>query len=226
MAQDMVKRVLLDGVTGMKAGLTVPDAGEAVGFAPARGPVRVVRDMEVLPGGTRREVGRHLERVDVFDRMHRAAAVSAERAGVVFVAPFSAGQVAMGRHYAGLMERHRGGGMRCASLEAGRAGGSGGGFMDAYLDEGREIALLQRRIGAGAALVLRRVRPSARGEAKAGLILDRRLVDGVCVEGMTVSEVLVGAGWATYGKAREGARVALAASLDRMMGYDAVRGAK
>lgn len=199
----------------------MPDACGAVGFAPARGAVRVVRDMEVLPGGTRREVGRHLERADVFDRMQAAAVAAAAKAGVAVVMPFTPGQVSMARHYRGLVERHGAGGMRCASMEAGRGGsGSGGGFMDAYLDEGREIARLQRRIGDGAALCLRRVRPSARGGAKAGLIKDRALVDAVCIEGLTVSEVLARAGWSCKGEWRAKARAALAGALDRMMGYD------
>lgn len=89
--------------------------------------------------------------------------------------------------------------------------------MDAYLAVGREIDQLRARIGAGAALVLRRVRPSARGSRVT--IADRRLVDLVCIGGMTFDAVLQRHGWAIKGEYRAGLRDALAGALDRMQGY-------
>jgi len=191
----------------------------AAAVAPARGPMRLVEGYELLAGGTRRRAGAHWQAVDVFDRMCRDAWLRHRRAGgdvAGFADPFSAGQICVGRDYRGLVERHEAGGMRCASLEtAGRAAGTGGEFIDAFIAEGREIELLRRRIGAGQAL--RRIRPSKRGSK--AVITDRALVDLVCLWGLDLSAVLRRHGWAVYGANRAAARAALGAALDRMQGY-------
>jgi hypothetical protein len=158
-----------------------------------------------------------LRRADAFDVMEaqarRAHRGDAER----FLAPFTPGQIAIGRHYAAVFERHAGAGVKCSSVE-GRVGGSGrgGDFMDRLLEDRRTLDALIRRIGSGVAMEVRRVRPSTRGTRRA--ITDRALVDGVCLAGLTVTDVLRQHGWADKGETRRAAREALAAALDRMSG--------
>ncbi len=186
--------------------------------APARGPMKVVPIWEAQAGGTRLLTGHRAEPADVFDTMGEAARARHDRVtpDSAYAPPFTPGQVYMARHYRALTERHSAGGMKCASLE-GRQGGSGGEFMDAYLAEGRELTALHRKIGTGQAMVVRRVRPSARG-SRSG-IMDRRLVDMVCLGDMTLSAVLDSHGWTVDGKHREALRTALGGALDRMQGY-------
>lgn len=204
-------------VQAMLVQATPPDSVGPVPVAPARGPQRVVTDWAALPGGMRRALGRRLEEADVFDVMHAQALRRHGDSAAAFEAPFTPGQIAMARHYRGLTERHAAGGVRCASLEAGRGGGSGGEFMDAFLAVGRELDALHARIGGGVSLTLRRVRPSDRGSRIS--ITDRRLVDMVCLAGLTFDAVLQGHGWSVYGQHRHALRTALVGALDRMQGY-------
>lgn len=213
-----------------------PEAMQAAPVAPARGAQRLVPNVTVLPGGLRRIEGSRWEAADVFDAMTRSAWLKHEAAvekarlahdvsgqeknfrAPAFEPPFSPGQIAMARHYRDLVERHSAGGVRCSSIEAqGGGGATGGDFMDAYLREGEELARLRARIGTGAAMVLRRIRPSKRGSK--ATVLDRTLVDMVALSGMTLSEVLRAHGWSDDGKHRQLLRVALSAVLDRMQGY-------
>lgn len=215
----------------------VPDVcGPDIPEAPARGAFQVFRPMTIVPGSAGTAVpagyrapgeGRFraaIRRADVFDRMERDARIAHDQAGaaVPFVAPFSPAQVQVARDYRDLTERHAAGGMRCASLEAGRGGGgSGGEFIDAYVDEGLRLAALQRRIGAGAAISVRRIRPGRRGSHARGIITDRALVDAVCLRDKSLGQVLRAHGWAVKGDLRAALRVALAQALDRMIGYGA-----
>jgi hypothetical protein len=219
----------MDEAARCRAIFAAADPGAGVGpvpVAPAAGARKVTTPYALLPGGSRRREGHmgrsRVERADVFDRMveaaRRAHARRGEDAGP-FVAPVTPGQAAIGRHYAGLVERHEAGAVRCASLEAWVQGGGGGGSVtDARLAEGREIAALRRRIGDGVAMSVRRVRPSARG-AGAGAITDRALVDAVCLGDADLSDVLRRHGWSVDGKNREALRRALVGALDRMQGY-------
>lgn len=206
------------------------ECGEDIAPAPARGAFRVFTPVEMVPGSTLRQrpagyLGRaSLAKADVFDRMiEEARRAHRRRHGdrVPFFPPLSPGQVAMGRAYRDLVERHDAGGMRCASLETGRGGGGSGLFIDAFVTEGRRIEAIRRRIGGGLAMELRRVRPSARGTRVA--ILDRVLVDQVCLMDRDIGQVLVAHRWAKSERVIGKARAALAAALDRMMGYDCVR---
>lgn len=193
--------------------------------APARGPVALYRETEVVPqadGTTRVQDRNHhgfaaLRRADAFDVMEAQARRAHRGDAAAFAPPFTPGQVAMGRHYAAVFERHAGGGIKCSSVE-GRVGGDGrgGDFMDRLLEDRRTLDALIRRIGSGVALSIRRVRPSSRGTRRA--ITDRALVDGVCLAGQTVTDVLRAHGWADKGDTRKAARGALAAALDRMAG--------
>jgi hypothetical protein len=123
----------------------------------------------------------------------------------------------MGRHYRGLVERYQAAGVRCSSVESlGRScSGMGGEFIDAVLRDRERIEMLRRRIGGGSALIVRRIRPSQRG-TRAG-ITDRRLVDMVCIEDLSMSEVLKAHGWSIKADLVRSLNVALAAVLDRMM---------
>jgi hypothetical protein len=202
--------------------------------APGRGPVRRVENLVVLSGGMTRRDGYHLEVACALSVMcGQAHRRWLDKGGEgVFVPPFTSGQVAVGQAYRELAEWREGSGVKCQSLD-GRTGGGGAGlFIDTFVDRGRALALLQGRIGGGAALAVRRVRPSKRaplksiyedevleGErVKARLISDRALVDGVLLTGQTLSDVLRGHGWATNGKHRDALRVALCGALDRMQG--------
>lgn len=201
---------------------TPPPGMGAAPVAPARGPMQLVVDRVETDMGwyVKREVSTFWRGMDQLSIMCRQAYLAHRARGGDgdFVPPFTPGQIAMGQHYAALVERHEGAGIKCASLEGrGGGGGTGGGFADAYLAEGREIAAIRRRIGDGVALAVRRIRPSDRG-SRAG-ITDRRLVDMVCVAGEDLTAVLRAHGWAEKGETRKALRLALCAALDRMQGY-------
>ena len=124
------------------------------------------------------------------------------------------------RRYRDLVERHEAAGMKCASLEVRNAAGpsTGGEFMDAYVDEGREIEWFRQRIGSGVAVEVRRARRSARSGDMARNIHDRELVDAICLRGQSFRAVLRRHGWT--GSARNIGVVvaALSRCLSRMEG--------
>ena len=132
----------------------------------------------------------------------------------------------MGRFYRDLVERHESAGVKCSSLESlsqRGGGGSGSDYMDAVLRDRDQIGALRKRIGVGSAMVVRRIRPSGRGSRTS--IMDRRLVDIVCLEDGTITDVLRTHGWANDAKLRVALCKALAEVLDRMMGPVHRRGA-
>ncbi|MDB6454478.1 hypothetical protein [Falsirhodobacter sp. 20TX0035] len=209
-----------------------PEEMAAAAVAPARGPMRLVDSVEVAEDLRLSDLGEWqvLSRVDgqwwegvcqltamvmVAKRAWRKKVGSLDG----FVAPFTPGQIQMGQRYATLVERHNAGGMKGSSFEARMdgGGGQGGGFIDVFVAEGRELDLIHRRIGTGQAMAVRRVRPSARG-TKSG-ITDRRLVDMVVLGGMDLTAVLRAHGWLSESKHRTSLRESLAAALDRMQGY-------
>lgn len=199
--------------------------GPAVNMAPARGFHLVTNPIGMVPRGVDgweaqpvafrgRSV---LQRGDVFDDMNARARAAGRPL------PFDEGQIWIARRYRALTEGRDAGGVKCSSMGGGGGGGDGGDgardFMYYYMQDGKHLAHLVARIGVGASLVVRRVRPSARNEGvKAGLILDRVLVDMMCLYDKTPSQVLVKHGWATKGQNRAMIRVALAGALDRMQG--------
>ncbi|XAT59264.1 hypothetical protein GN241_11100 [Rhodobacteraceae bacterium IMCC1335] len=204
----------------------VPDAvGPEIPMAPARGPVRMFESMAYYPKGeddfelkAAGYMGRKtLQRADSFDNMAAKAARHKKPS------PFSPAQVAMGRFYRDLVEKHSCAGVKCSSLESvSQGGGSGGGeFMDAVLRDRQRIDVLRQRIGSGSAMVVRRIRPSDRGSK--ATIMDRRLIDAVCIEDSSLTDVLRAHGWVREGHSAKGDHIkalatALAAALDRMMG--------
>lgn len=219
----------------LKVAATPPEiCGPEIPISPARGAYRVFRPVEIVPGsrGTARPSGYRgpgeafpraaLARADVFDAMRNDAVRRHTASGADdadFVPPFTPGQEQVGRDYRDLTERHSAGGMKCASLEAIRNGGGQGEFIDAYIAEGMRLAWMVRRVGTGVAMEVRRVRPSKRGARQRGVILNRTLVDMVCLGNKSLSDVLKLHGWSAKGETREVLRRALASILDSMRGY-------
>lgn len=223
-------------IAAVKARGAVPrEVGPDVIEAPARGAFRVVdqRRMARTDSGGLQRVhdgyqGRRTMRIgDGFDKIEGAARAAhtkaVRRAGKagkplpVYVPPFTSAQVEMGRHYYTIWQRHDCAGVRCSSVE-GLSGGSGdgGGFIDAVLTDRRALDAMRARIGDGAAREVQRHRPSKRGSRRT--ITDRRLVDMVCLEEATLSDVLLEHGWSVCGQHVKDLQNALAAALDRMMG--------
>lgn len=199
--------------------------GPEIPIAPARGPSRSVTPHVMMPdpkdktGWKTEETGwrgfKAAQAIDIFDQLAIRAAKRKQEP------PFTKGQVNAARLYRDLKERHSAGGMKLASLEGRVASGSGKGreFMDAFLAEGEVIRRMERAIGNGVAMQVRRVRPSARGGKSARNIRDRDLVDAICLHGKSFDLVLSSHGWATSGQNRKVLIGALSVCLDRMWGY-------
>lgn len=204
----------------VKARGKVPEVcGDSIPEAPARGAFRVFDPVALYPDGSTYAVksagyrGRKAIRLaDAFDKMEGQARKKI----------FESHQKAIGRDYAALFEKLDAAGVRCSSVEAMRDQFSGGGeYMDALLRDRQRLVLLRDRVGFGVALAVRRVRPSSRG--KVGLISDQLLIDMVCIQDLTLSEVLKKCGWVAEGKRAQGdhikaLRKALLSALDRMAG--------
>ena len=209
------------GMAETRALGNVPEGcGPEIPDAPARGPVVRFMPKTMYPDGEKgfvaKEAGyqgrKALRHADVFDRMASGAAKNGK------ANPFTPAQIAMGRFYRDLDEKHQSAGLRCSSLEAMSGGSSGGGgeYMDAVLRDRERLAVLRSRIGDGSAMVVRRQRPSTRGSRQG--ITDRRLVDMVCIEEKAMTEVLVAHGWAKKGTSVKVLVEALCAALERMAG--------
>ncbi|MDO9006347.1 MAG: hypothetical protein Q7V20_23125 [Aquabacterium sp.] len=207
----------------VRAAGAVPDTcGDAIPMAPARGPVRTLDYLASYPKGENEThlapagyAGRKtMKRLDVFDLM---AAQSARKGGCLALTD---SQIGMARAYRTLTEDLLAGAVRCSSMEAMRSGGGGSreGFTDHRLDMSRRLDLLHKRIGPGAGLAIRRIRPSKRGEALRRNIADRALVDAVCLQDQDMATVLRAHGWAVKGDTVKAATAAVAAALDRMIG--------
>ena len=201
------------------AGHVPEDCGDEAPVAPARGAVRAQNTQRLVAVGSDDYVSvpaGHLRRktlhvADAFDVMAGSAARNGSGPA------FTPTQVAMGRHYRALYERHASAGVKCSSLETATDGGGGqGSFIDAVLRDREELTKLHIRIGSQVSLQVRRVRPSARGSRVQ--ITDRALVDAVCLHDKTISDVLRDHGWAKYGNTVKAAQAALAGALDRMAG--------
>ncbi|RKS51167.1 hypothetical protein BDE18_0398 [Paracoccus pantotrophus] len=205
----------------------IPDqCGPDTIAAPARGPFVVERQLTMVPNGVD---DRGLEKwaaaptgyghrasvraADVFDRMIASARRRKKPC------PLTPGQIAMGRRYAALVELAAADGTKVSRLDASRGGGDSMGWMDRHLDIAQELTILRNRIGCSASMTMRRIRPSNRGATQRGPIMDRVLVDMVCIKGCTLDDVLVSHGWAVKGAHRKAITEALCAALDRMIGY-------
>lgn len=218
----------------------VPDNVGPVPEAPARGPIRVTDMRKIVrtdSGGLRRvqdgfEGRKTMHIGDAFDviegKARTAYTKAANRAGragkdlPVYIPPFTSAQIGMGRTYRALFEKYDSKGVKCSSVESLSGGGSDGdAFIVALLADGTNLARIRERIGSGVALSVRGVRPSTCN--RRGMILDRTLVDAVCLQDKTMTDVLRAAGWVRVGQSAKGEHVkaltrALAAALDRMAG--------
>ncbi|MBT3142903.1 hypothetical protein KL867_17680 [Ruegeria litorea] len=209
-------------VEAVKARGVVPECcGDAIPVAPARGAFRVFEPVGLYPVGEADHVARPagyrgrkaMQLADAFDVME------AQARKVLF----TPGQKAMGRHYASLTEKLACVGARCSSLEASadRSAGGGGEYIDAVIQDRQALDRMRRRIGSGAAMKVRRIRPSERN--KRGVILDLALVEAVCVQQLTISQVLFKFGWVAEGGRAQGKHIsalrsALCEALDRSAG--------
>ncbi|RNF32935.1 hypothetical protein A7A09_019165 [Paracoccus methylarcula] len=203
----------------------VEGCGPEIPVAPARGPSRSVTPHVMMPD-PKHKTGWKVEQtgwrgfkaaqaIDIFDQLAIKAARREQEP------PFTKGQVNAARLYRDLVERHSAGGMKLASLEGRVASGSGKGgeFMDTFLAEGEAIRRMQRAIGNGVAMQVRRMRPSARGGKSARNIRDRDLVDAICLQGKSFRRVLEVHGWTDSARNTRLIMSALADVLDRMQGY-------
>ena len=206
-------------VAAARSAGAVPDGcGDAIPEAPARGPVQRFQPFVLLPDGKGGEKlvrmgyrDRHALRcLDVFDVME----AQARRRKAPF--PLTKAQVEAGRTYALVAERVAASGLKLSSMGAG--GGGGDGVAEARLADAERLRRMQRRIGSGLAMELRRVRPSARGESGQARrnVSDRQLADAVCLAGRTVAEVLRDAGWTVDSHHRKQGYAALARVLDAL----------
>lgn len=233
-------------IAEIKARGSVPvECGPAIPVAPGRGPMMrfTPREMRQTAGGgyvsiKTGEAGRDAARVaDAFDAMERAAVKAyraaerrREKAGrdpKSYEPLFTPGQLSAARDYAALVERVTASGVKCSSLEAVHSSGGGGGDREAAIfQDFQRLRALHRRIGDGMAKEVRSIRPSKNGGLKRRAIYVRRLVDLVCLGGMSIAGVLEAHDWAKKGDAIKGLRASLCAALDRMQGYDLVSGKK
>jgi hypothetical protein len=208
-------------IAEIKARSAVPEiCGDAIPQAPGRGGFRVFEPQALYPdaeGGFEAKPAGYrgrsaIQRADVFDVMAAKAARHKK------ASPLTPGQVAIGRYYRDLVERHTCAGLKCSSIEVVRSGsgGRGGDFMDAVLRDREDIERLRRRIGSGSAMVVRRIRPSTRGSRTS--IFDLRIVDMVCLEDRALGDVLKAHGWSVYGATSQAVAKALGLALERMRG--------
>lgn len=203
-----------DRLLALKARAVAPaSCGPDMPVAPARGPMVAFAPVEMRPGEDGYDLvhagfrGRDAARAaDAFDLM---AAQAKRRGGAE---PFTRAQVATGRAYAALVERHAARGVRGISVEtmmAGRSGGTAEGWAVLVVGEGRRVEALVRAIGDGVALA-----PKRNGRRQAVRI--RALVDGLCLEGLTLAVLLRRWRWDDGGATMRAARDAVGAALDRM----------
>lgn len=198
---------------------TPPPGMRAAPVAPARGPQQMVPSFTVTAGGMRRIEGAHWRGLSPL-----AAAVAqarmrheARNPDAPFVPPFNPGQIAVAEDYAALVEWREGSAMKCSSLEAGREGGGGSGlYIDTFLDRGRWLAELHRRIGDGVAMSVRRHMDRGNGRST---ITVRAALDMLVLGGQDLSVILRRFGWAEKGSHRRDLRDAICEALDRMQGY-------
>lgn len=191
---------------GEAPGICGPD----IGNAPARGPVIAFMPETVLPDGTAdgyavRSAGyrdRHAALTpDAFHKMQQASI------------DFTLEQVEAGRTYGRLVEETDAAGYRGQDFQGGSGGGglAGGGFAPAFANDLQRLRRMQAAIGDGFALVVVRKSRAARVS-----ITRRRLVDMVCVEGATATDVLQRHGW-SLGPNIAKVQGALASALQRIV---------
>lgn len=214
------------GLARIKADAAPPVAMGAAPVAPARGPQQLVPSFTVTTGGMRRVEGAHWRGLSPLASAVAQALLRhvARGTDAPFVAPFGPGQVTMAEDYAALVEWREGSAVKCASLEGGRGGGGGSGkYIDTFVDQGKWLAELQRRIGDGVAMSPRRHMDRGNGRRS---ITVRVAVDLLCLQGMPVKAILRRFGWAADMKDQRALRAAICGALDLMQGFRDEGGAK
>lgn len=214
--RDQVLRQLMD----RQAQVPIACDRDQITSAPARGPVLLFQPRKTVitdAGNVRtRDAGQFVGMM-VQDAFHKAELHATRRKQP---APYTPGQVNIGRIYRDLFERCATSGLQLSQLgNSGGGGGDGTGISEAVLDDMDYLRNLQRAIGNGIAIAVRRVRPSKRGGTgtrPARNISDKRLVHMFCVEGETLSATLVAHGWSDYRENKNALHRALCAALDRM----------
>lgn len=209
-------------VAEVKAAAALPVGASAeIGVAVARGPVRVAPQVETVltPSGPRQRRatfdGFHpVACEDAFDRMQIKAA-NRGRDGALF----TVAQVEAGRAYAALVERCACEGVRgtFGSVVPSAGGAGSRDWMDGVLARSRRLARMRMAIPVAVVLA---PRDAAALAARTALrpVRVRDAVDGVCVHGQTLSEVLRAFGWPPATRYRERLRVGLCAGLDALAG--------
>jgi hypothetical protein len=194
---------------------------EILQIAPARGTVERFTPREVVQteAGNFRTVRTGMfdaiRRGDAFDVMEQQAARRAKSRSRAHEPLFTVAQILAGREYGALAERHSAKGARCSSLDTSHRGSSGGSYMDAVVAEGRRLDKMEAAIGTGWAMEPRRASPH--GDARRAIRV-RKVVDLVCIEGKTLSQVLDRFGWSRKTTHLAELRGHLCAALDRLHG--------
>ncbi|WP_208348725.1 hypothetical protein [Pseudaestuariivita rosea] len=207
-------------LAGVKArGDVDADCSDEIVPAPARGSVKSMREVHMVPVGTddfkeveeRYKAGTPGMVRDVFDDMTDQAL----RCGGT--APFTAAQVDAGRTYGALTERVEAAGVKCSQAFDVQTGGSGQtDFLTAYMTDRQRLRRFHNAIGNGIALPILR---KSSGEALTRrAIFDRVLVDRVCLQDQSLSEVLAAHHWQNTGKTIKRLRMAFCLILERMHG--------
>ncbi|MBE3637477.1 hypothetical protein [Mangrovicoccus algicola] len=194
----------------LRSGCAPPEAcGFDAPHAPARGPVVAIPLDVVVEDGQGRVI--HQE------TGYRGRAALRAQDSLDRIRGLTEAQRAAGRRYAALVEAVEAGGMKCSGgfMQDGTSGGDDGRcFMDAYIDDCDRLRRMNRAIGDGIGMKVRRVRPSARGTRAS--IPDRALAERICIGGQSLSEVLRAFGWAEKQETRKALSDALAAVLERL----------
>ncbi|MFQ1700792.1 hypothetical protein ACJ5NV_09365 [Loktanella agnita] len=203
------------------------DCGEAiVDIAPARGPVQRFqpRETTIDTGGKvrTRRVGHEgqnaLRRADAFDVMQQQSARCRPDAAPLF----TAAQIGTGRDYAALYERCAAAGIRCSGiheLDSGSGGSGTGGqgtFIDAVIRDRRRLDAMERAIGTEIVIKPRGVQAHSDRGRKA--ITAHDLVYCVCLQGLTISQLLQRFGWSRAPSVSKTVRAALCGALTRLQG--------
>lgn len=219
-ADPVVERLIGEGqrLQDMLDRATPPEVMGQAPAAPARGPMAIEPEYMINPQGFRRVASRHFREILVLELIcARALERHKARPGAgEFVAPFNWHQIQIAGDYRELVKWRAGAGIKCSSLEPGRAGGGGSGlFIESFIDQGLALADLQERIGGGVA-----IEAGVEGR-RAGRrdILDRALIDAVVLSDMQLPEVLRRFGWSDGGRVKARAQEALRKILDRMLGH-------
>lgn len=224
------RRESLSRAEVLARGSVPAECGPDIGVAPARGPVCVFTPLEVqktASGNMRVAKSGHydpqrgetaprrgLRRADAFDVMQARSDARARGRKVAPVALFTTAQIEAGRTYAALVESLSAAGCGLSQLE--RGGGSAtAGVNEAVIDKLDRLGAMRAAIGTGWAIARDRVDP---GRDPRKPIRVRVLVDLVCIEAGTLTDVLRRHLWPNASRTQALLRESLAGALDRLYG--------